>query len=226
VRVSGLDARAQLAAGAAVVLGTLFGGDAGLLLGAVVVSLVLARVRHVGAYARLLLSVLPLAVVLVLFDALGGRLDNGLRVAGRLLLVASLGFAFAHVAEGEALMAGLRSLGLPYPVTFVLVAGARFVPTTAVEVGWLRDAARLRGVRLDGPFWQQLAGWRLLLVPLLVGTVRRGLQLGEAMEARAFGASPRRTLRQRLAWRTRDSLVVALSGLYLALVVALNLLRS
>jgi energy-coupling factor transport system permease protein len=95
------------------------------------------------------------------------------------------------------------------------------VPNTVEDLANLRDSARLRGVRLDGPPWQQLAGWRVLLVPLLVITVRRGLQLGEAMEARAFGASARRTSRVRLRWRPVDGLAVLLVGGYVAGLFAL-----
>jgi energy-coupling factor transporter transmembrane protein EcfT len=84
----------------------------------------------------------------------------------------------------------------------------------AAEIMDLRDAARLRGVQLDGPVWRQLAGWRLLVVPLLVSTVRRGLQLGEAMEARAFGTAPRRTVRYHLRWRFRDTVALALAVAY------------
>ncbi len=216
-----LDPRAQLAWLLAAVLAGLAGGDAGLAsAGALALGLVLA-VRALVVWIRLVASLLPLSAVVFALDALAGQPEDGARVAARLVVLASCGFAFARVADGEALVAGLRALRVPFPVTFVLVAGARFIPTTAADLAVLRDAARLRGLRLDGPPWRQLAGWRVLLVPLLVGTVRRGLQLGEAMEARAFGASARRTTRIHLAWRWPDSLATALALGYVASVFAL-----
>jgi energy-coupling factor transport system permease protein len=108
----------------------------------------------------------------------------------------------------------------------LLVAGSSYVPATLSDLSHLRDAARLRGITLDGPPWKQLGGWRRLLVPLLVSTVRRGLQLGEAMEARAFGATRSRTQRRILRWRLADTVALLAAALYLILVAAVEVWLS
>lgn len=216
-RVRWLDPRAQLGWLLAAVLGALFGGDPGLLGAALLAGSLLLAGRAVRPWLRLLVALLPLALLVAALDGLAGQPARGARVGARLVVLASLGFAFARTANAEALMAGLQALRVPYPLVFVLVAGARFVPTAAADLATLRDAARLRGVALDGPPWRQVAGWRRLLVPLLVGTVRRGLQLGEAMEARAFGARPRRTTRHRVRWRGRDTAALLAAAAYLGL---------
>lgn len=218
--MSALDPRVQLAWLAVTVLGALFGGETGLGTAALLAGTAIVSTGAVAAWLRVCAVLLPLALLVALLDALAGNLAGGVQAAVRLGTVASLGLAFARSADGERLIAGLRALRVPYPVVFVLVTGARFVPTTAADLARLRDAARLRGVRLDGPPWVQLRGWRVLLVPLLVGTVRRGLQLGEAMEARAFGVSRRRTVRHRLAWQARDTLALVLAITYLAATIA------
>lgn len=222
--MSSLDPRVQLAWLAATMLGALFGGGVGLIAAALLAGATIVATASVLAWLRVCVVLLPLALLVALFDGLAGNLPGGLRAAVRLVVVASLGLAFARSADGERLIAGLRALRVPYLVVFVLVTGARFVPTTAADLAHLRDAARLRGVRLDGPPWIQLDGWRRLLVPLLVGTMRRGLQLGEAMEARAFGASPRRTVRHQLVWRARDTLTLAAAGAYLGALLAVSIL--
>lgn len=218
-----LDPRAQLAWLLAAVLGALFGGDTGLLGAALLAAGLLLAAWAIRGWLRLLAPLLPLALLVVALDALAGQPARGLRVGARLVILASLGFAFARSADGEALVAGLRALRVPYAAVFVLVAGARFVPTMAADLATLRDAARLRGVRLDGPPWRQAAGWRRLLVPLLVGTIRRGLQLGEAMEARGFGASARRTTRYRVTWRARDTCALLAALAYLGGLLAAGL---
>lgn len=218
-RIPAIDPRAQLAWLAAVTLGALFGGAAGLAAGAVFSLAVLQRARVVGRWLRVARVLLPLVVCVAAFDAAAGHTGEGLRSAARLMVLASAGQAFASVADGESMVAALRALHAPYAVTFVLVAGARFVPATAGDLRDVRDAARLRGVALDGGPWRQLAGWRRLLVPLLVGTVRRGLQLGEAMEARAFGVRGQRTVRRTLVWGRRDGIFTVGAGLYLSIVL-------
>jgi energy-coupling factor transporter transmembrane protein EcfT len=213
--VTRLDPRVQLAWLLVVVLGTLL-GDVGLAAAAALGAATIGLERAVGRWLRVLAPLLPLAGLVVLFDLLGGQGGpGGVRVAARLLVLATVGFAFAQAADGERLIAGLRALHVPYAVVFVLVAGGRFVPATVADLANLRDAARLRGVRLDGSPWRQFAGWRRLLVPLLVTTVRRGLQTGEAMEARAFGSSRQRTQRVGLAWRRRDTLALVGAAGYL-----------
>lgn len=210
-----LDPRAQLAWLSAVFLGTLFGGDPGMLAAAVLAGLVQARNGLLRRGARLLLALAPLAALLLVLESLAGRPGEGPRAAARLVVLAQVGVAFAWSANGEALAAGLRALRIPYQVVFVLVAGSRFVPSTAADLASLRDTARLRGVALDGPPWRQIGGWRRILVPLLVATVRRGLQLGEAMEARGFGAGQRRTTRHQLRWASRDTVLVLAAAVYL-----------
>lgn len=224
--VTRLDPRAQLAWLAAAVLGTLFGGDAGLVAGAALAAASVLRARLVRSGLRFLRPLLPLALLVALFDLLTSNPLNGLRLAARLLVLATLGFAFARSTDGEALIAGLRALHVPYAITFVLVAGGRFVPSIAADLARLRDAARLRGMPLDGPPWRQFAGWRRLLVPLLVATVRRGLQLGEAMESRAFGISRQPTTRRQLSWQWRDSLALIAAGAYLVTILTVATLTS
>lgn len=214
-----LDPRVQLLWLAVAVFAALFGGDVGLVAAAALASVGVKTAGMFRDWAGLIRAVLPLAVVVAALDGLSGDLPTGARAAARLLVVASLGIVFARTADGEALVAALRALRVPYSAVFVLVAGARFVPATAHDLASVRDSARLRGLQLDGPPWRQLDGWRVLLVPVLVGTVRRGLQLGEAMEARAFGARPRRTIRHRLRWRRQDTVGLAGAAGFAALVV-------
>ncbi len=217
--MKGLDPRAQLAWLVVGVLAALLGGDVGLIAAACLAGAGVLAGRAASVWLRLVRVVLPLALVVMVLDGLAGDWPTGARAALRLVVVASLGSVFATIADGEALVAGLRALRVPYAAVFVLVAGARFIPTATADLASVRDSARLRGLSVDGPPWRQLAGWRILLVPVLVGTVRRGLQLGEAMEARAFGAGTRRTVRHVLHWRWRDSIGLASAAAFAALVV-------
>ncbi len=221
-RVLGLDPRAQLAWLGVVLFVALFGGDRGLLAASLAALLGLAYAGAWRDWLRLALGLAPLALMVALLDAGSGQVGEGLRSAARLVVLASTGLAFTHLASGEQLAAGLRALRVPYAIVFALVAGARFVPTVTADLASLRDAARLRGIRLDGPPWVQLGGWRRLLVPLVVGSVRRGLQVGEAMEARAFGARPRRSTRHQLRWGTVDTLGLLVACVFAVLVFALQ----
>lgn len=213
-----LDPRAQLAVFAALLLATLFGGRAGLAGGAVAAAIWIAAARPRSV--RGVAAVLPLALAVALFDALAGRPTDGVLAALRLVAATGLAIAFAATVDARALTAGLRALRVPFAVVFVLVAGARFVPVAAADLADLTDAARLRGLTITGSFRRRIADWSVLLVPLLVLTIRRGLQLGEAMEARGFSRGTRSASLVELRWRMRDTIAIGLALLALATIVA------
>lgn len=217
--MNGLDPRAHLALLLAVVLGVLFGGPPGIGAAAVVAAGALVRVRAVPAAARVTVAVAPLALAVLALDWLAGEPARGALAASRLVTLALVSTAFAHLADGEALVAALRWIRMPYALTFVLVTGTRLVPLAAADLADLRDAAQLRGMELGGSPRSRLAAWRILLVPLLVTTIRRALRLGEAMEARGFAPDLPRTTRLRLFWRARDTLALALAVGYVSLLI-------
>ena len=62
----------------------------------------------------------------------------------------------------------------------------RFIPITATELERIRAAQRARGARQDGGALEVLAGWRRVLVPLVVALFRRADDLAEAMADRCY----------------------------------------
>jgi energy-coupling factor transport system permease protein len=79
------------------------------------------------------------------------------------------------------------------------------VPTLERDARGLVEALRGRGLAPEG-----LRGHAALLSPLLAGSLERGLNLAEAMEARGFGR-PGRTRVPAPSWQLRDYGGVALS---------------
>lgn len=223
--MSGRDPRAQLALFAALLLALLFGGPAGLALGAIVA---VAWTLRTGARraAGPLLAALPLALFVAVLDALAGRAADGVAAGLRLEATTALALAFARSVDPQAMADGLRALRVPYSFVFVLIAGARFIPVASDDLGELVTAARLRGIGVEGGALRRLAAWRVITVPLLVITIRRGLQLGEAMEARGFSTASRRTARTRLRWRASDTVALCVAIAYLVAVTLLGSLRS
>lgn len=216
-----LDARAELVLLAIGILLVLVGGLGGIAVVVITITVFSIADRAGVTRYRALLALLPLAAAVVILEGLAGDPVRGVLEAIRLLTLVALGSFFAQRSDGERLVAALLALRVPFAVSFVLVSGARFIPIAAADIRELRDAARLRGLAIDGSVARQIAGWRLLIVPLLVSTVRRGLQLGEAMELRAFGVGPRGAGDARSPWALTDTLACLLG--VLALIVVLRL---
>jgi len=222
VTASGLDPRTQLAVLAALLLAALFGGGLGLIAGAGAAAVWIAAHPHRARSLRAVAAVLPLALAIAALDALAGRAAEGAGAGLRLLAVTALAIGFARTADSRAIADGLRALHVPYPLVFVLVVGARFMPVAAGDLTDLTDAARLRGITVTGSAWRRIADWTVLLVPLLVLTIRRGLQLGEAMEARGFSDDTRSASVVELRWHGRDTAVLAAAAATLAAVLLLD----
>jgi energy-coupling factor transport system permease protein len=138
----------------------------------------------------------PTIPVLGTLDVSTEELRNGLFQGLRL---AAVGLAFAVYAlllDQDRLLA---SAGWARRSTVAVALATRLVPLLERDARDLRVALRGRGVEL-GPVRQ--------LSPLLAGSLERGLNLAEAMEARGFGGGVR-TRAPRPPWRTVDRAALA-----------------
>ena len=127
-------------------------------------------------------------------EELHGAALNALRLA-------AVGLAFAAYAL---LLDHDRLLGAATARHSVLAAAlaTRLVPTFERDARGLVEALRGRGIAPEG-----LRGHAALLSPLVAGSLERGFNVAEAMEARGFGR-PGRTCVPAPPWRPRDRLAV------------------
>ena len=125
------------------------------------------------------------------------------------LRLAAVGLAFAVYAL---LLDHDRLIAAATARRSVLAAAlaTRLVPTLERDARGLVEALRGRGLAPQG-----LHGHAALLSPLLAGSLERGLNLAEAMEARGFGR-PGRTRLPAPPWRPLD--VCAVAGAVVAIV--------
>jgi energy-coupling factor transport system permease protein len=143
-----------------------------------------------------------------------GTLDvttEELRIAAlNALRLAAVGLAFAVYAL---LLDHDRLIAAATARRSVLAAAlaTRLVPTLERDARGLVEALRGRGLAPQG-----LHGHAALLSPLLAGSLERGLNLAEAMEARGFGR-PGRTRLPQPPWRALDT--VGVGGAIAAVVV-------
>jgi energy-coupling factor transport system permease protein len=134
-----------------------------------------------------------------------GTLDvttEELQLAGlNALRLAAVGLAFAVYAL---LLDHDRLIAAATARRSVLAAAlaTRLVPTLERDARGLVEALRGRGLAPQG-----LHGHAALLSPLLAGSLERGLNLAEAMEARGFGR-PGRTRVPAPPWRAPDAVAV------------------
>ena len=118
----------------------------------------------------------------------------------------------------------LEQSRVPYEFSFAFTTAVRFVPVLAEEAQTIMDAQKARGLELEkGNFMKRIRNYVPVLIPLIVSAIRRSLELAEAMESRACGATKKRTNLYELRLHRGDFALLAITVGVLALEVYVRL---
>ncbi len=121
------------------------------------------------------------------------------------------------------LMGVAIKLRLPYKSVLVTSLSTRFVPVLLADAGTIADVQRSRGLEFDrGGVLERIRSRAALILPLLSNSLDRAVQLAEAMESRAYGASPRRTFYREVPMTPDDVAAIVLVAGAVALVIAVR----
>ena len=104
---------------------------------------------------------------------------------------------------------GLSRLGLPFVAGFALSLAFRLTPMF-MEIGQtIVVAQRARGLNLDagGPI-RRIRLYAPIIVPVLLGGLRRADQLSVALESKGFGSGIKRTSLQAFGFGWRDAILL------------------
>ncbi len=106
----------------------------------------------------------------------------------------------------------LEQTHVPYEFSFAFTTAVRFVPVLAEEAQTIMDAQKARGLELEkGNLLRRIRNYVPVLIPLIVSAIRRSLELAEAMESRAWGATKKRTNLYALKIHKGDIALLALT---------------
>ena len=118
-----------------------------------------------------------------------------------------------------------RWLGYPNALSFTFTTAVRLVPTLAADAQTVVDAQRSRGLELDkGNLLRRVRNYVLSLIPLLQISIRRSLELAEALESRGFPGKEGRVSLFVLQLKRADyaMIIASVSGLALSVWVYLH----
>lgn len=159
-------------------------------------------------HGPLLLQIGPLPV-----HAVGVQL--GLLIGLRITLVSVAALFFIWTTNPRDFIVGLIRMGVPYRIGFATFVALGFVPLIEHEARVIHEAHLVRGVpEVSG----RIESWKRYLVPLLAFAIRRAEAVAVAMDSRAFGALPHRTVVDEFRWTARGLVFV---GLYVLLCAGL-----
>jgi energy-coupling factor transport system permease protein len=114
----------------------------------------------------------------------------------------------------------LEQTRVPYEFVFAFTTAVRFVPVLAEEAQTIMDAQKARGLELErGNFLKRIRNYIPILIPLIISAIRRSLELAEAMESRAWGATRKRTNLYVLKMHRGDFALIAITLGILAITI-------
>jgi energy-coupling factor transport system permease protein len=135
----------------------------------------------------------PIVPVLGSLDVTREELGMAAMQASRLAALSLAFTAYALLLDHDRLV---QAAGFARRSTLAVALATRLLPTLERDAVGMLEALRGRGVALSG-----VRGRATLVSPLLAGSLERGLNLAEAMEARGYGRpgatrrpKPRRTV--------------------------------
>ena len=121
-------------------------------------------------------------------------LENAAAMTMRFVVLVESFSVFFLTTSPDHLGLALEQSHVPYEFSFAFTTAVRFVPVLAEEAQTIMDAQKARGLELEkGNFMKRIRNYVPVLIPLIVSAIRRSLELAEAMESRAWGATKKRT---------------------------------
>jgi len=131
---------------------------------------------------------------------------------------------FVSTTNPRELVSGLIRLGLPYRLAFTIFVGLNYVPTMAAEIGYVRDAQRIRGLRRDKSLGGLVKMYLTYLLAVLLRALRKAQITAYALDSKGFGAYHDRTYLNQFQWSSGGLLfagmwvVVTIVSIYLGFV--------
>ncbi|MEM3041790.1 MAG: energy-coupling factor transporter transmembrane component T [Nitrososphaerota archaeon] len=144
-------------------------------------------------------------------------LERSLAMTTRFLVLIESFSIFFLTTSPDLLGLALEQSHVPYEFVFAFTTAVRFVPVLAEEAQTIMDAQKARGLELEGGnFIRRVKNYIPILIPLIVNAIRRSLELAEAMESRAWGATKKRTNLYVLKMGRKDYYLMIISSVILA----------
>lgn len=146
----------------------------------------------------------------------------GLSTSVRLATFLAAGLLFLTTTRVEEVAYALGRVGVPYKVGFTLMLAFRLVPVFFDAALSVVQAQRCRGLPIGrgGPL-ARLRRFVPVIVPVLIGALRRADRMAMALELRGFNSGRPRTTYLRAHAHVRDAVAGTIAAGVLALYVAL-----
>ena len=185
--------------------------------------LVLAAISRVFKRClSLIKTIAPLVILLIIINTLSGFGPERTATLVVRFFVMVFSFSLLFVTtEPDLFGLMMEKMRLPYSLSLAFSMSLRMIPLMAEQAQKIIDSQRARGLDLEsGNFLKRAKNMIPILIPMVVLSIKRSVEIAEALEARGFG-SERRTRYFDIKMSTWDYAVSALSLAAVALYILL-----
>ena len=125
----------------------------------------------------------------------------------------------------ERLMLPLKWIKVPvHDIALIMSIALRFIPILTDETARIMNAQKARGADFEsGGLLKRIRAIVPILIPLLISAFRRADELGDAMDARCYAGSKKRTKYKKLRYSWKDAVTAVLFMGLLAAVIYLKI---
>lgn len=125
----------------------------------------------------------------------------------------------------ESLLTPLKWLRFPvHELALIMSLALRFIPTLSEQTSRIMNAQKARGADFEtGGLIKRVKAIVPILIPLLISAFRSSEELGDAMSARCYSGSKKRTKYKKLTLGWRDFLAFVLVSALLAGVIVMRI---
>ncbi len=118
----------------------------------------------------------------------------------------------------ESLLYPLKFIKVPvHDIAIIMSIALRFIPTLVEETQKIMNAQKARGAQIDtGGFLTRVKAMLPILIPLFVSAFRRADELADALDARCYNASDKRTKMKVLKFRLADYMGLLILAIFVA----------
>lgn len=141
-------------------------------------------------------------------------LGMGMRLAN----VALLSMYYLFTTSPREIAMGLRGIGVPFSISFLLSLIFRFIPLVKNDLATIREAQMVRGMTMsEGSLAERIRKYGFLLVPLIFSSLKRVPLIANALDAKGFRMKNRQHRFYRSPRWKKAEIVTLLAGFTLVL---------
>jgi energy-coupling factor transport system permease protein len=183
-------------------------------------KLFLQWIKSLRSLAFLYLFILIINTLFITNNGFSFSLAMIIRIS---IMISAFSIFFLTVDPNH-LALSLIAMKVPYEFAFSFSLAFRFVPTIAIEAQNIIDSQQSRGYEMQKKgIINQIKNLFPLLVPLIIGSIKRAFNVAEALESRAFGSKKERTFYITIQYNVSDWICTILLLFFLIGVILIRL---